>query len=642
MFHTVTLWYMATPPTTKPATLRELAAAGWRVFPCRDVDDPHKPKAPRIGDNLTAASCDPEMLRVWWQRWPSAPIGFVPASAGLVVLDFMPGVDIADLPAEWQETQLVRTPSGSLHAYFAAEAGVEYGNGKRPDLGAQVDVIRHADGYVIIPPTPGYKYIGDVEPLTAPAELAQPAHRQGTTAEQIFGRGASQGIDDRDTIPAGDQEAAIHARAFRIARMRPRPSEAEANAMLWQFVVDRCPNTPGREKWQPRHVADKIARAYAVPIEQPVELEPKRAERGDLKVANVLTVQRKVATYVPGMSLKIPAGSISVLTGQQGAGKGTLLVREAVGVAAAGGGVLVASDEDSVAYTLRPRLEVASLELVGVIEPLERVHLVAELTLPDHVEQLVTIGRELGVRLLVVDPWTNHVGNINVDRSQELRSALNALAEACDRTGMVALLVAHPNKNSENPDPLERVAHASALTQVARSAYWIVKDPRIDEGRDELDRLIVHVKHNLTARHDTAEARIETRDLIAPADTAPLLVMTGTTSLDWLEVHKIKRQHDTARPADQRDGASQLVTNYLATLPTRCATFGKILEQLEPAGVTRSTLTRAGVELANAGKIDRTSVGWYLLRAHTVSTVSTVSGDGEHEHGEHSESGDPL
>jgi hypothetical protein len=278
--------------------LRTLSERGWRIFPCRAYDDRDKPKAPLVGDNLNAATSDIKQTLSWWRRWPNAMIGLVPASAGWVVLDMKADVDYPDLPAAWCDSRIVRTPSRSLHVYFQAELGVDYGNGHRPDLGPLVDVIRHRKGYVVVPPSPGYALERDVAPIKAPAELALPAK---STPTDIVGE--SSAIDDREVIPAGEQEAAIHERAFHIARIRPRLSQSEAVAMLWQFIQDRCPNAPAREPWTREHAVDKVTRAFAVEIESPLHVDERPIPR-DVAIRplpDLLTdVERQLRRFVYG------------------------------------------------------------------------------------------------------------------------------------------------------------------------------------------------------------------------------------------------------------------------------------------------------------------------------------------------------
>jgi len=159
------------------ATL-DYARKGWAVFPC------NADKRPMLDGGFHAATCDAETIAAWWARWPMAAIGFLPASAGLVVLDVDCKHDSPGM-ARWTElcerhgaaiaeTVTTRTPSGGLHLYYRAPAGMA---GKREGVGALGDGIdvRHSSGYVILPPsrvaTGGYTWLispDEREPLDLP------------------------------------------------------------------------------------------------------------------------------------------------------------------------------------------------------------------------------------------------------------------------------------------------------------------------------------------------------------------------------------------------------------------------------------------------------------------------------------------
>lgn len=135
------------------AALR-LATVGVPVFPCV----PHS-KHPLTPHGFHDATTDPAQVRRWWRAAPQANIG-VPTggAAGVVVVD----VDVhiggtgfpafqraraAGLIAEWG--WLVRTPSGGLHAYFAAAPGKQR-SWQVP--GRHID-FRGDGGYVVVPPS---------------------------------------------------------------------------------------------------------------------------------------------------------------------------------------------------------------------------------------------------------------------------------------------------------------------------------------------------------------------------------------------------------------------------------------------------------------------------------------------------------
>jgi hypothetical protein len=182
-------------------------AAGRPVFPCREAGE--KPKAPYLpGESAPGArdgghwlaSDDPDAVRAWWKRWPSAIIGLPTGlRSRTVVVDLDPkeaepeamlgalgawcgGLEWAD-PAtgEVLEPGLSRTRSGGFHVWFrypttaalatiaalASERGVAFDGrvenrgglfrrlvraGEASPLLSNIDV-RAEGGYVIAPPS---------------------------------------------------------------------------------------------------------------------------------------------------------------------------------------------------------------------------------------------------------------------------------------------------------------------------------------------------------------------------------------------------------------------------------------------------------------------------------------------------------
>jgi hypothetical protein len=141
------------------------AAAGWPVHPCwwttehgcgcgeAGCGSPGKHPLTRWRD---AATADPETIRRWWSRWPTANIAIATGEPGPDVLDIditggKPGREslarlrTAGLVAGAVAT--VRTWSGGLHLYYA---GTGAGNGAMPRHGVD---LRSAGGYVLAPPS---------------------------------------------------------------------------------------------------------------------------------------------------------------------------------------------------------------------------------------------------------------------------------------------------------------------------------------------------------------------------------------------------------------------------------------------------------------------------------------------------------
>ncbi|WP_150461335.1 bifunctional DNA primase/polymerase [Nesterenkonia ebinurensis] len=137
------------------AAARAFAAAGVPVFPCVPGG-----KRPLTEHGFHDATTNPDQVRAWWRQHPAANIG-VPtgAASGVVVVD----VDVhgpvngfaaferahaAGLLDGWQ--LLVSTPSGGMHAYYPATAGLSQRSWQAARAGID---FRGDGGYIIVPPS---------------------------------------------------------------------------------------------------------------------------------------------------------------------------------------------------------------------------------------------------------------------------------------------------------------------------------------------------------------------------------------------------------------------------------------------------------------------------------------------------------
>lgn len=143
----------------------ELAREGWEVFPCGPD------KAPRTPNGFKDASSDEAIVAEW--DWNGATIGAaIPADCFVVDVDPRNGGDdtIAALKNAGHtlpRTRIVRSGSGGRHYYYRAPEDVEL----RGKLGRGVDIKRAGRGYVIVPPTPGYRTLRGDDPADAPEWL---------------------------------------------------------------------------------------------------------------------------------------------------------------------------------------------------------------------------------------------------------------------------------------------------------------------------------------------------------------------------------------------------------------------------------------------------------------------------------------
>jgi len=234
----------------------------------------------------------------------------------------------------------------------------------------------------------------------------------------------------------------------------------------------------------------------------------------------------------------IPAGTVTVLDGDPGLGKSTLLLDLAARVSrglsmpdgsrgGAPAGVVILSAEDDPARVIRPRLELAGADL-------ERVALVSILT-GDGAEREPTIDapdlkrveaavREVSARLLVVDPLVAFLPeDVNALRDQDVRRALRLLKALAERTGCAVVVLRHWRK-SESVTALYRGGGSIGIIAAARCGLVVARDP---SDPTNVRRVLAVAKSNLAAIQPSRVFR-----LVADQGAAhPRVVWDGTSTV---------------------------------------------------------------------------------------------------------------
>lgn len=117
---------------------------------------PSQGKHPRIGfDWEGQASTDPQQIREWWERWPTANIGIAPGKSGIIDFDLdtyksdYSGDELFTQADKQTATQL--SGGGGEHLIYLMPPGKEYGN-DAGDLPDGID-IRGYGGLFVAPPS---------------------------------------------------------------------------------------------------------------------------------------------------------------------------------------------------------------------------------------------------------------------------------------------------------------------------------------------------------------------------------------------------------------------------------------------------------------------------------------------------------
>lgn len=151
------------------------AELGWYVFPCHwpikktgwncscevwkrekvdaEFECSRPGKHPRTENGLDDATRDPDQIRSWWRKWPTANIGINCGMSGLLVVDLDSYKELyqGDDLALDEETITALSGGGGAHLFYALLATDTFGN-RNKNLPAGIDIRGHG-GYVIVAPS---------------------------------------------------------------------------------------------------------------------------------------------------------------------------------------------------------------------------------------------------------------------------------------------------------------------------------------------------------------------------------------------------------------------------------------------------------------------------------------------------------
>lgn len=244
------------------------------------------------------------------------------------------------------------------------------------------------------------------------------------------------------------------------------------------------------------------------------------------KYGNVVTpIKRKPLLYRSGKDIKkepikwlfedmIPIGEVTVLAGEPGVSKSTLLMKLSAltsigGVFKAGifnfkipqGKVVVLSMEDAAESVVIPRFEAAGgdLDCIKVIEgDKEKDNFGIEY------EDIIRFDRDLGrlsltleeikdVKLIIVDPITSYIGDIDDSKNVEVRKMYSKLIAIARKYKCAIILNTHLSKGAvgKGGKASHKVLGSIAYTAAARAVYFVNFD---DDSKTK--RKVVPSKNN--------------------------------------------------------------------------------------------------------------------------------------------------
>jgi hypothetical protein len=319
-----------------------------------------------------------------------------------------------------------------------------------------------------------------------------------------------------------------------------------------------------------------------------------KAAAGSPELRRVESVCRRI-TDVPVKKAEwlwppwVPVGELTMIDGDPGTSKSLWTADLAArisrggqmpgGATASRGGVLLLVGEDTIATTVRPRLEAAGADtdcIIFIGEPEEPI------VIPDDLkkieEPIVRMRAECAVdlKLIVIDPIMNFLGP-NASGDQSVRRALAPLKALAERHGVAVVLVRHLNKSGRG-SALYRGSGSIGISAAARSCLLVTKCPD-----DPNLRVVYQYKNNL--------GRSATSLLFEPVSTED-----GGVRLEYRGERDYSEDELLAKP--KRDAAVARAASFLSrVLADGPVTYKDVQNRAREEQIALRTLERAKSEL---------------------------------------------
>lgn len=298
----------------------------------------------------------------------------------------------------------------------------------------------------------------------------------------------------------------------------------------------------------------------------------------------------------------IPAGKITFISGDPGIGKSFTTVELASMVSKGGffpfceeeitpGKVIIQNGEDGAGDTIKKRLTDlgANFDNIYMIDLKAEYENSNDLLLTD-VKDLDILFSEIKPKLVIFDPITVFLGDIDMNSATKVRKVLRPISKLAAKYDCAIVFVIHRNKGLPGTNQIYRLLGSIDLGGIARSIITVA------QGNNE--KLFIHTKSNLAPK----------------GNTLAFDIVDG--KIEWLGVRADSQEVDN-EPTNisPREKARNFIIEFLTE--NGMTKYSDLVISAKTLGIMEKTLNRARDDLKEENVIDKKYIGkdvfWYLL-----------------------------
>ena len=300
---------------------------------------------------------------------------------------------------------------------------------------------------------------------------------------------------------------------------------------------------------------------------------------------------------------RIPKGKVSILDGDPGKGKSTILYDLAARISAGRdlpdgqpvekAGVIIVSREDGAADTIVPRFiaaggDVNNARIIGAGE---------EFVIPNDLDKLMRAIKQMNAAFVIIDPVMSFLADdVNSNSDQQVRRALQPLVDVAEETGAAIMLCRHMNKANGGGPAIYRGQGSIGIIGIVRSGLMVGDHP----DREQVF-ILAGQKSNLSKPPESLAYHIQS----ASQDN-------DTAVIRYMGVSEVTAQQMSATPQDEgeRDRLTEARDFLKEILRAGPVPTKKIKADATEADISWRTVERAKASLKVQAYKDSETFKW--------------------------------